>query len=269
MKRGTCGLWTLVVAGCIVSSAGFAAAAGPNRKHARDNANAVRREARELSAEGIALQREVDQLRSDIQKAEQEYSAAKKDRDGIRREIEAAEKSARDAGRELAEITQRLEDEQPRESPFAQAKAAYLAARSAYDAAVAKAESTAEFQEASRAARSAVDPVAAVRALRKQWIDDAPTVAEASAKWRAAKSVYGARRDAMLHKSADWERATKSLAEARRTRDEAVHSSKGAATARREGNAKKELAKVKTDLEAKSALLARVRAAEPHLPRRR
>lgn len=266
MGRSCCGVWCGIVAGLLVWGVVSAAAeAGPRR----GRNSAVRREATVLSAEGGELQREVDALRSDAQKANEEYNAAKKEMGAIQKEIEAAEKAAREAGRKLSDVAQQIEDAEPKESPLGQAKGAYLAARAAYEAAVAKAQSSAEFQAADQGARSAVDRAASVRAARKTWIEENPAVADASGKWHAAKSAYDARRDALLHKSAEWQRAAKELAEAKRAREDALHSSKGTAVAQREASAKKELAKLRPQLDAKAALLARVQAAEKLLPHRR
>jgi len=233
---------------------------------ARRRGNVVRREAAVLSAGSNELQREVESLQSDVKKAEEELSAAKKEMSGFQKEIDIAEKVVREAGRALAEIADKVESSQGPDSPFAEVKAKYLEAKEVYDKSVAKVEKSPEFQAAKKETESAADRSVAFLAVRKKWVDEDPAIAEARSKYQSAKSTCDVRRDQVLHKSAEWQQATKDLAEARKKRDETAHDPKGASTAQRESSAKKQLAKLRPELEAKKAALARVQAAERQLP---
>ncbi len=258
------GTWIGAVAGLSVAMVCIADA-----KHkGRGQNEAVRREAAVLSTEAGELQRQVDSLRSDVQKAEQDYRAAQKARDAVKKELEKAETAAREAGRRLAEIAQRVEEMEPKDSPVGRARAASQAARAAYDAAVAKVEGAAEYQAAYQQAQAGTDRVIAIGALRKQWIDDDPAVAQTALAWRSARSAYETRRDTLLHKNAEWEAASKELVEARKTRDVAQRSPEATAAVQREGIARKQLAKLQVALKAKMELLARVQSTERQLPQR-
>ncbi len=269
MSSVSYGVWIRVTAGLlIVLTAGVAVAQprGRDRDRDRERDDPFRRGAFAMSAQVSDLQREVDSLRTEVQKAEEEYNAAKKQRDAARKGLDKAETTAREAGRRLAEVALRVEETEPKDSTFGRAREASLAARAAYEAAVAKAENAAEYQAAYEQAKGAVDRAGAVHELRKQWIDGNPTVAEASARWRSARSAYETLRDVLFHKNAEWERAAKELAEARRGRDAAQRSPEAIAATQREGVAKRKLAKLEATLKKKAEQLDRLQAAERQMP---
>jgi chromosome segregation ATPase len=250
----------------VVLTACSAGAQPRGRERDRERDDPFRRGAFALSAQVSDLQREAESLRTDVQKAEEEYGAAKKQRDAARRGLDKAEAAAREAGRRLAEIALRVEETEPKDSTFGRARAACLAARAAYDAAVARAEQAADYQAAYEQAKSAVDRASAVHDVRKQWIDGNPAVAEASARWRSARAAYEALRDLLLHKNTEWERAAKALAEARKVRDAAQRSPEMMAVVQREGAAKRKLAKLAASLKKKAEQLDRLQAAERQVP---
>lgn len=232
----------------------------PSTASARGNNNAAKNRQAALQAEANQLQKDVDALDAQVKTAQSEYDDAKKEMDPLRKEIEGGEAAVRDAGHKLSEVVTAIEDEQPKDSAFAKAKAKFLESKEAYENAVAEVKKSAEYEAAYEAAKASETRAQAIPAVTKQYIDDNTAIQDLKTNHASARATYDTLRDELLKKSDKWKEASDALAAARKSQDEAAQKSKSAAL--KEKTAKVKLARLQAQLAVERAQLARLPAAK-------
>lgn len=190
--------------------------------------DALEREEKDLKSQVGKLEKQLPGARGQLDKLESEARVIDKQLAATRREAEQARDAARDAKRLLADVVKRIEEVQPADSPFGQARAAYLAARAEQTAAIEAIENSPEYQAARKAAAQSSATV--LPQMRTKWIDQNPEVVAARKKLAEAKEAYEKRLDELLRKDPSWQRTSREEERARDRETDAEKRLNGLAT---------------------------------------
>jgi len=194
----------------------------PNREIHQDQRrlNELERDQSRLNQQIEHLEKSLPSARDSLKKSQDELHTHDGKLDKVRDAYDAAKLKVKQSTEQLAAIVKQVEDSQPSTSPFAQAKAAYLAAKEAYDQAVDRVANSPNYQAAYQQATAADDRATLLPAVRKKWIDENPDVAQAQGKAAAAKAIYERLLSELLHKSPQWVQANDVLEQAKKAESE-------------------------------------------------
>jgi hypothetical protein len=126
--------------------------------------------------------------------------------------LQKAKDDLKEARAALKTLESEIEDGQPADSPFGQARAALVAAEKQYAAAREAALNSAEYKDKFEQAK-ATDDTAVLATLRKDTLDGDANVQDSLAKLKQARSTYEPLRVALLQADEKWIAANKDIQE--------------------------------------------------------
>jgi chromosome segregation ATPase len=156
----------------------------------------------------IAATAEVNQLQAKVSAAQGSIDAAAGD-------VKNSKSDADVNSQRVREIEAQLEQAQPKDSPLAQTRADYLAAKEALEDASEEVFESEDYRAKHEAAMKGVDRATTVPKLKSEALRSDQAYQRAKIVYDATRQIYEQERSAVFAKSNEWVEATKASREAR------------------------------------------------------
>lgn len=206
---------------------------------AQQRLDAIQREESQLNRQIEQYDKDLPEIRKQLETARDEVRQSESALGETRQSAEKAREAVRAAAKHLGDVEGRIEANLEPTSDVVKAKAAYEAAKQAYQQAVASAERSPEYKAACEDAQTP----ASKTALRREWIDKNPAVIAARAKLLETKKAYEKLRDALFQSRPEWREATEACQKAKDQEQQVVDlvdKLAGQFTAKKKASARKE-----------------------------
>ena len=175
----------------------------------------------QLNKEVQQLERELPGAKDKLKKAEGELKEADRASDAVRDDLAKHRDAIKSATQSLAEVAERIEKSQPSNTPFGQARAAYLAAKSSYQAKIDEISNSAEYKQAYAEAVASNNRAVLMPAIKKKYLDDNPEVLSLREQLTQAKAAYEKLQQELFARMPEYGRAAQTLDRAKDEEDKA------------------------------------------------
>jgi chromosome segregation ATPase len=146
-----------------------------------------------------------------LKKAEGELKEVDRHSDAVRDELAKLRNAIKSAAQSLAEVAERIETSQPSDSPFGQARAACLAAKSEYQAKIDEIGNSTEYKQAYAEAVASNNRAVLMPAIKKRYLDDDPAVVALRERLTQTKAAYEKLQQELFARTPEYGRADQTL----------------------------------------------------------